>query len=284
MDTRSESHVAWPEPVAPPGPLRGFWTLARFSTEQLFFSRRTLLVGLIAVLPVLFAAAVTVARGWVSLSGPSSPAGLYSVLYSFFYLHVLLLLVPLLYGGGLISDEVEGQTLSCLLTRPVSKAVVLLAKLAAYSAVAAMLAGPSLVLSYTLLNATQGGLSALTEGAQSLLQDLAVLGAGLLVYGAVFGLFGLALKRPLLIGVLYGIWESIFAYVPGFFHRLTVLHHLHANSRIASEYGWILALVRESTPAGEARLTLAVVFLIAVAAAIVVFRRREFRQQGADNP
>jgi ABC-2 family transporter len=283
METTTEQPLSWPAPLPPPGPFQGFWALARFATEHLFFSRRTLLVGLIAALPVLLAAAAAAAKSWLPIRGLGDPAALYGILYTFFYTHVLLLLLPLLYGTGLISDEVEAQTLTCLLTRPISKTVVLLAKFAAYCVVAAMLAGPSLVLCYALLNTGLSGLPELTQRAQLLLQDLAVLGAGLVVYGAVFAFFGVALKRPLLVGLLYGVWESVFAYAPGLFHRFTLLHYLQANSRIASEYGWILALVRESTAPDEARLTLLLAFLAVLTLCIVVFRRREYRLGGTEN-
>src|SRR5262245_4689126 len=131
METTIEPTLSWPAPLEPPSAIQGFWTVARVSAGQLLFSRRTLLVGLLAALPVLLATAMVFARQWLSLPQLSSPGGFYQLLFTFVYTHVLLLLVPLLYGTGLISDEVEAKTLTCLLTRPVSKSVVLIAKLAA---------------------------------------------------------------------------------------------------------------------------------------------------------
>jgi len=279
METATERRLSWPAPLAPPGTLQGFWTVARASARQLFFSRRTLLVGLLAALPVLLAAVLLFARQWLSLPQLRSASGFYQLLFTFVYTHVLLLLVPLLYGTGLISDEVEAKTLTCLLTRPVSKTVVLLAKLAAYAVVALAVVAPSLLACFAML---QLGETDPAHALSWLIQDLGVLAAGLLIYGAIFAFFGLALKRSLLIGLLFGIWESVFAYVPGFFHKLTVLHYLQANSRIASEYAAFLAIVRESTPADQARLTLLIVFVVVVAAGIAVFHRREYRQQGTE--
>ena len=279
MEATPDVPLNWPAPLAPPGPLRGFITLVQVSCGQMLFRRRTLLVGLVALLPVPLALALTLAHRQLSLPGLSSPAGFYQLLFTFFYAHVLLLLVSLLYGTGLISDEVESRTLTCLLTRPVSKTVVLLAKLVAYWVVAALLCGPSLVACFAVL---QAGTAPLAELLGSLIQDLTVLGAGLAVYGVVFTFFGLALKRSLLIGLLYCVWESIFAYVPGFFHRMTVLHHLQAVSRLSSEYAWILAAVGERTSSLDATLTLAIVFILVLGAAVVVFHRREYREQGGE--
>jgi ABC-type transport system involved in multi-copper enzyme maturation permease subunit len=278
MNTADTRTVNWPAPLKPPGLLRGLLEIVRLGVEQLFFSRRTLLLALLAALPVALAAGTVAAKNWLDMPALSSPAQLYAVLFNFVYLHLLLFAVPLLHAMSLIADEVEGKTLTCLLTRPVPKSVILVGKLLAYGVVASMLLGPSLVLSYVVLHGP-AGLG--PEGARALLRDLTVIGAGLLVYGAIFALFGLALKRSLMVGLVFILWESFFAYVPGLFHKLTALHYLQAYSRIASERGWALALLGERTSAGQATIVLAAAFAVLVLVAVGLFQNLEYRQPAA---
>jgi len=68
----------------------------------------------------------------------------------------------------------------------------------------------------------------MARDAGTFLQDLVVLGVGVLVYGALFAFVGLAFKKPLFWGFFLGFgWENLVAWLPGFLKRLTVLFHLH---------------------------------------------------------
>src|SRR5205823_6460819 len=117
--TTEEAAPHWGEPLRGPGPLRGLWVIFRLATRQLLLSRRTLIFIGISTLPILLTIAAIVTRRLHGLGPPADE--LYEGLYTFLYAQLLVLLVPMLYATSLIGDEVEGKTITCLTTRPVSK-------------------------------------------------------------------------------------------------------------------------------------------------------------------
>ncbi|MFH0803289.1 MAG: ABC transporter permease [bacterium] len=142
-----------------------------------------------------------------------------------YYLGFFIPLSSLYLGVSLISSEMDSGTLPYLFTRPVPRSLLFLAKFAgAFSALS------------VLVILSQAGTYALSLrmtyfSGQSILDFLAAAGVsvlGILVYGALFSLLGLALKNPYLAGFLIGFgWENMAGWLPGFFKRLTILYHLH---------------------------------------------------------
>ncbi len=117
--------------------------------------------------------------------------------------------VPVLgvfYGTALIADEVEDKTITYLFSRPIPRGAVLVGKYLAYLACTICVVLPSVVLVWLLVVPMGGSLG---QGFPDLLKDLGILALGLAVYGAVFALVGAAMKRPLLVGLVFVFgWES----------------------------------------------------------------------------
>ncbi len=266
------------ESPASPSWFRGFLAIARLSLEQQFRNRRALLLALLAALPPALAVGAVSTRSFLPSLQLSNNA-VYQISFTLLYANLLILLAPLLCAVNLIAEEVENHSLVCLLTRPIPKSVILAAKFAGYIALSSAILCTSLVLDYTILYASRGS-GWLVSSLPDLGRDLAVVEAGLLVYGALFTLFGLLFKRSLLVGLLYAfVWESTMAYVPGVLHQLTVLHHLQSMSRWSFQEAAILSFLGERTSMATAQSFLALAFVGISAIGILVFQHRQYGVQ-----
>lgn len=146
------------------------------------------------------------------------------------YLHFLLPVTALFLGAGVVADEVDERTLPYLLTRPISRPSIVVAKVAAAVITAASILLVSLLLSYSLL--TLGG----ADGAfgRNLDQLTGAAGAvllGMAAYLAFFTLLGGLIKRPVLVGLVFIFgWESTAAFIPAKVKYLTIAHYLNVLS------------------------------------------------------
>ena len=94
-------------------------------------ARRTRVFFLISGLPVFVALVVQASRVFVPgtpIDGPS----LFENVIMAFELQFLILVLALFYGTSIVSEELEGKTLTYLTTRPAGKASIILGKYAAY--------------------------------------------------------------------------------------------------------------------------------------------------------
>lgn len=141
-----------------------------------------------------------------------------------FYLQFLILILALFYGTSVCSEEIEGKTLTYLVTRPVSKSAVILGKYFAYTLLVILMVVVGMIFSFLILNTSH----LLDFSAyRLLLRYLGVLSLGLLSYTAFFTLFGTFLKRSILFGLLFGFgWENVIQYFPGSTQRFAIVHYL----------------------------------------------------------
>lgn len=177
---------------------------------------------------------------------------------------VLVYLVPLMalaYGGGVLREEVEDQTLTYGFTRPVDRAGLYVARLAAA-------AGP--VLLATVPAAAFGA----SDPVQALRLVLAaILGAA--AHAALFGLWGLLMRRPTWLGLAYVlVWEQSLEKVPGWLANVTL------RTQIRNLGGLDLPSFAFFDPADPGPWWLSALVLAAISAACVVLagvivRRRE---------
>jgi ABC-2 type transport system permease protein len=278
----SEALAVSPAPAAEPGPdLRQPVPFARsaravfdLALEGMLWSRRSLAVVVVLLLPVLFAVLYRVALA-ARFPTRIAAADLYGMAVAFFYVSHALPLVALFYATSLIADEVESKTITYLLTRPIRRSAILCGKFAAYCATTCALALPAVVVTFFLLM-TERGRQGVSAGAPDLVRDLGVVALALLSYGALFTLIGVLLKRPLLAGLFYIYGWELLAYAPGWSPRLTttawlksLLRHRPAGEGIGDAFGQVL-------PAGLALVVLAVIIAVCLALAAGIFARRQY--------
>jgi ABC-2 type transport system permease protein len=240
-------------------------------------ARRTRLMAVLGALPVLAALAIQIQR-WVVGGGGPDGVRIFSNVILAFYLQFLVLVLALFYGTSVVSEEVEGKTLTYLTTRPISKTAIIMGKYAAYAAWSGLLVGAGVLLSFLIL-ASDGLGDPAAWGI--LVKTLAVLLLGLLVYTALFTLAGAVLKKSVLFGLFFCFgWETIVQYFPGSTQKLTVMHYLKSILKPeTSGPGGVLSFLfvrLEPTSVVVSVLMLLLIAAAALAAASVLFSRREY--------
>ncbi len=241
--------------------------------EGMIWSGRSLIMVILLALPALLA---LLFRIFLTRLPPRVGGfDFYGVVIAFVYVRNALPLAALFYATALIADEVEGKTITYLLTRPIQRVAVLAGKFVAYLVTTLSLALPAVVATFFLLNTIHGwtGIGALVP---DLFRDMAVMTLTLLTYGAFFTLMGVLLRRPVIPGLLFlFVWELL-ANAPGYLPRFTItaylrslIHHRPPDEAMAE----ILAQVLPTALCLEAVGAMIVLFL---AGAAWIFSTREY--------
>lgn len=244
------------------------------SLDGMIWSRRSLMMAALLGLPVLFALVyrlVLVTRLPPQVSGYD----LYGVVIAFYYVRNVLPLAALFYATALVADEVEGKTLTYLLTRPIRRNAILAGKFAAYLVTTLCLSLPVVVVTFFLL-ATARGWSGIGGAVPDLFRDLGVVALALAVYGAFFTFLGVTLRRPVIPGLLFlFVWE-LAANLPGYLPRATItgwlrslIRHRPAHEGVADMFGQVL-------PTALSLEVLAGMLAVFLAGSIWIFSTREY--------
>ena len=210
---------------------------------------------------------------WRVLSPAASwvPGDVYDSLVAPFIFSLSLTILSVVYGTGVVSQEIEGRTIVYLLTRPFPRWRILLVKfIAAFLVVVAVT-----VLSTLLVALVVFGPSGFGEAGVG--GDILALIMGAFVYGSVFLLLGTALPRPLTYGLLFVFgWETIVPKLPGEFARVSIMTYLKVLSQreitpdTQNGFGGNLLLAFAQTPHIEISQTEAWTILLAVAVVALV--------------
>jgi ABC-2 type transport system permease protein len=200
------------------------------SFGEMLWSRRTIFMALVVggpvLLAVIFRAVESFGMPAMRVNGaPVAGASIFGVMIWMLYLRFIVPVLGVFYGTALMADEVEDKTLTYLFTRPIPRGAVLLGKYLAYLACTSLVVLPSVMLTYFLVVPFGQVAGTFT----SLVLDLAILGLGLAVYGAVFAYVGARFKRPLVSGLIFAFgWEQLALALPGYLRQFTVAHYLQA--------------------------------------------------------
>ncbi|MCH8274529.1 MAG: ABC transporter permease [Armatimonadetes bacterium] len=137
-----------------------------------------------------------------------------------------LVLLTIIFASAAVSGEMGAGTITYILTRPVSRVKVLLAKWLAATAVVSLTVILSCAITATVLYGPS------LVGSSALPQDLAVIPVGVAVYSAMFVALSALSNKPWLIAIIYVfLFESWVSLLPGDFRNLSVMAHLRALSR-----------------------------------------------------
>ena len=245
--------------------------------RQHIHGRRLLVMSLLFALPGALAALVSLA------SKLAPPAASLEFAFALNLIpHALLPLAALLYATGIIQDEVEEQTLTYLLLRPVPRWLLYFVRLLATILVTSVLAAAFTAATLAVIDvtarepATEG--LVLREAKMAALVSLALVG-----YCGLFGLLGLLMRRSLLIGVGYIVlFEGLLASLDTVARRLTVMYYFRVLVLRRLDPGegkdWSIDLATAPSVM-TCVLTLLGVGLVSATAAAVVFTTREFRMK-----
>ena len=235
--------------------------------------RKLLAVLLLVAFPTLLAL-------FLHAKSPHDATGLrlYDTIATFLVYNFVLVILSVIFGTGVITQEVEQKTIVYLLTRPVPRWRILLMK---YAATVTMTTLTVWLASLALALATLGFGGIAHSG---LLRDIGMLAVGALAYGALFLLVATLVDRPLMFGLLYAFgWESWVPSLPGNFKYLSLMAYLRVlaphggNQDNGADPSSILAAL-SSNPISTHVATLALIVAIggALVAALAVFSTREY--------
>ena len=142
-------------------------------------------------------------------------------------LAVVLPVVSLIIGTGVLGSEIDDGTIVHILTKPMSRREIVLAKLAVAVAATAITTAVPLFVAGVLADSVRLGL-ALAIGAV----------VGTLAYSALFLLLSLVTKRPVLLGLVYIlVWEGL-------------LGRYMSGTRLLSIEQYVIAIVDRVAPTG----------------------------------
>ena len=271
-----------------------FWRAALrvfdLSLGEMLWSRRTVFMAVVAGGPMVIAVALRLAAtsAAVRLTGSPGPSfalggpDIFGLMIWAFYLRFTVPVLGVFYGTSLIADEVEDRTLTYLFTRPIPRGAILAGKYLAYLACTSVVILPSVVVVYFSVVPLFGG----SVGASfpTLVVDLGLIGVGLAVYGAAFAFVGARLERPLLSGLLFIFgWEPVVVLVPGYMKNLSVAYYLQGLVPHGAPQDEPMTLLRSALQtfdpppaAWVCLLALAVIWAVALGAAIRTVERREY--------
>ena len=179
--------------------------MGRITLRQLLGRRRTILLVLLAAVPVLLAVVFRAAND-------ADMAGFASGVLDAVAVTLLLPIMAVLFGTAAFGAEIEDGTILYLLAKPISRWAVVAAKFLGAGGVTALLGLLSVLVSGAIV------LSPLGEpGAEATRAFLAAMFVGSICYVAVFLTLSLFTRRALLIGLVYVlVWEgALSALLPG---------------------------------------------------------------------
>ncbi len=262
--------------------LQGAGRVFELSLGEMLWSRRTLFMALVLAGPVVLA---VVARmldaggiaplrvNGVRVGGPA----IFGMMIWVLFLRFIVPVFGVFYGTALIADEVEDKTITYLFTRPIPRGAVLLGKYLAYIVCTGLVVLPSIVIVYFLVVPFRE----IPGTFMSLLTDLGILALGLAAYGAVFGLVGAIMKRPLVVGLVFAFgWEQAALLMPGYLRRFTIAYYLQSLVPHAVPSEGVTALLQAvfADVPGAAVCLLALSFIIGAALLLAcrAVERREY--------
>jgi ABC-2 type transport system permease protein len=193
-------------------------------------------------------------------------------------------LTALLFAAGMVTDDVEEQTMTYLLIRPIPKWAIYFAKVAATVLVTSLLASFSMLAALAAIHWGEPGLVGeilATRG--PVLCATSIL--SLAVYVPIFGVLGLVVRRSLIFGVVYTVvLEGLLANIDFVVRRATVMYWVRILwIRWLGVPGKPWSIASDSMPTASTALS---VLLVAGAVLAVVgawiFSEREFRVKTSD--
>lgn len=263
--------------------------LLAFYLRNGIHSRRTYWMATLGLFPVGCSMLLWMVKPLLESEGESL-FGLFPQFGQLLFLNVLIPLMAIFVGAAVIADEVEERTLPYLLTRPVKRGKIVLAKLLSGAVTLGVILAVSLFMIYSVL-VLEGGSGGWGGNISSLLQCEGVMMLGLAAYLPFFAVIGGIMKRPVLVGLLlvFG-WERLVALLPGNIKLLTIVHYLHVlyPAGTAGRGGDIRsALFDTAMPATEVSNFLAVLILLAITAlfttlAMALLQIKEYRLEQSE--
>ena len=250
------------------------------AVRQHTHGRRLLVLGALYLLPCVLAVVLR------NLPKPAPAEALEFALVFSLLPHGLAPLTALLYAAGVVSDEVEDQTLTYLLVRSVPRWALYLTKLLATLCVTTALVAAAVISLYAAIYAGTPGFwdEVLPRAGRA----VAVTALAQVGYCALFGFLGLLTRRSLIAGIAYIVAvEGVLANLDFVGRALTVVYYVRTLTlrwldlppeqlRRCQEV-WGMADLTKLPSSGACVLIVLGFGVVVSAVSAVLFARSEFR-------
>jgi len=231
------------------------------------------------IFAILFCLPILIAVGSHLFHWRVTNARLESLLVFGLIANALVPLLALIFAGGMIRNEIEEQTLTYLLVRPLPKWAIYLTKLLATVLIAFLLASVFTTLTYV---AIYWGMEDLGKEIfpTRVFKTCCLLGLAILSYCSLFGCLSLFIRWSLIVGVIYILlFEGLLANIDFVLRRLTVMYYIRVlRGRWLNLSEADAGLDLSGAPTSGASVAVLVVLnLLATGLATLAFASREFR-------
>ena len=275
-----------PEARGPRGAVRtsafnSAWALFAMTLRAQARSRRLLVLALLYALPI--GLVVLIRHQGAGFAGPT--AGYEPAFAEFLAVYNLIpqALVPLaalVYASGMIQDEVEEQTITYLLIRPLPRWSIYVAKLLATLVVTVALTAAFTAATFLVIGWGQDAYWS-SGGPGRLARTIALFALTLTAYNSLFGALSLLMRRALLLGIGYIIvLEGVVSNIDFVIRKFTVMYYFRVLCERWLELGYADKYKIDLEAAPDLRdclLALLGTSLAAVLLAAWVMGTREFR-------
>jgi ABC-2 type transport system permease protein len=204
--------------------LTGIFTVVRITVARQSRGGRLLVIALLFSLPIILA--ILTRRFQASYRASEAEA----VLIWGLLFQALVPLTALLFAAGMVQDDVEEQTLTYLLIRPISRWAIYLGKLAATFSVALVRAVIFVTIALAVIYWGEEPLWKTVLPGRAL-RTAVLLALSLSAYVTIFGFLGLWVRRTLVIGAIYiVVFEGVMANIDFVFRNATVMYLIRVLS------------------------------------------------------
>jgi ABC-2 type transport system permease protein len=262
-----------PMPLSHRVSLSAIWTVVRITVARQGRGIRLLILAVLFSLPIVIA--VLTRR----FQDPYQPESAEGALILGLIFQALLPVSALLFASGMVQDDIEEQTLTYFLIRPIPRWAIYLAKLLGTFVVTAMRALVFTIATLVTIYWGEDGLikPVLTERAPII---VALVALSLSAYVAIFGGLSLWVRRTLVFGAIYiVVFEGVFANIDFVIREATVMYHVRVLAvRWLDMPGADWSIDLSTAPAASTCLiVLLTVSTVFAAIGALTFGMREFR-------
>lgn len=188
--------------------------IAWLQLRQVLGERKVYFIGLFLAFPILLSAAFS--------PDPALDRRLSAGIFLFLiYPQTTCGLLALLYGSSLLGSELDGKTITYLFTRPISKWKIFVAKVLAIAGFLTVPTLASFLVSWAVIG-SPGGLRFVLGFALSIAFSIAVCTSIFFLISVFFR------KRPMVVGVIYGMIEFALSFIPALISTMTATYFLRS--------------------------------------------------------
>ena len=249
----------------------------RATVREMLRRKILIFLGLLCSIPLI----LTII--WRMVGSDLGAEAFFTNLTSGLYLGVLVYVVGLAFGIPTIHSEVEGRTITYLLTRPIRKQDIYIGRLLAVQLTAGGLLAASLVGCFALMVFGNFGVLSV-DFIKAYLNHVIIVLVATVCVTAVCAVVGTALKRPVVWGLLWAFgWEQVISNFAGRLPNFTISYHIRnlfmgdtdVRQNLVGALRELLASGQQTDP-WMSVVALGIFLVAAVWAGSTLFARREY--------